>query len=869
MSAPTDDDPTAYRLPYSVVPSRYHLTLVPDLAGATFTGDVSIDVNVAEPVTTIVLNAAELTIDSATLTPTGNDATALEPSSITLDADEERVTLTFPDPVPTGPATLQLSFTGILNDKLHGFYLSTFTDDDGNEQLIATTQMEATDARRAFPCWDEPDRKAVFDVTLVVEEGLGAYSNGPIVEETPEPRPEGSTPARRIRFAPTMPMSTYLVAFIVGPLVATDPVDVDGVPLRIVHPPGKAHLAPYALEVGAHALRFFTDYFGIPYPADKLDLVAIPDFAFGAMENLGCVTFRESVLLVDPDQAARVELERVADVVCHEIAHMWFGDLVTMKWWNGIWLNEAFATFMEVLAVDAFRPEWQRWVSFGVEREAAMAVDGLHSTRPVEFHVGRPEEAQGMFDVLTYQKGGSVLRMLERYLGAETFRDGIRDYLTTHSHSNTETADLWEALERSSGQPVREIMDTWIYQGGYPLVRLAEDGSLSQEPFSYRGEPGGAIGSSWQIPALIRSTSGGDGDPVPVLVPGDGAPAAALRATDPLVNAGGSGFYRVAYPTTVVERLSAILPELEALERYNLVSDSWAAALAGQAPVSNVFRLAGALSRSGERDPSVWSVVIGALGLLDRVVADADRPVLQEAVRSLLGPIADHVGWDPRDDDGERTPSLRSSVLRTLGTIGADQEIRDEAARRFAAASPGGAGGAALHPDTESAVLEIVATTGGTSEFEVYLERYRKPTNPQEENRYLYALSAFDQPELAQRTYDLATSEVRTQNAPFVLQLLVTNRLTGPATWERITTDWDSLVDRFPANILPRMLDGVRTLCRTPEQAEAVAAFVTSHPLPAGGKTVEQILERLDVNVAFGQRVGTGLADVLAGVAPG
>jgi puromycin-sensitive aminopeptidase len=877
MSAPTDDDPTAYRLPYTVVPSRYRLTLVPDLSGAAFTGEVSIDVTVAEPVTDVVLNAAELTIDSATLTPTGEPggpggnagggAAALEPSSTVLDAEEERVTLTFPEPLPTGPATLQLSFTGILNDKLHGFYRSTFTDDDGNEQLIATTQMEATDARRAFPCWDEPDRKAVFEVTLVVEEGLGAYSNGPIVEETPEPRSGGSAPARRIRFAPTMPMSTYLVAFIVGPLEATDPVDVDGVPLRIVHPPGKAHLAPYALEVGAHALRFFTDYFGIPYPADKLDLVAIPDFAFGAMENLGCVTFRESVLLVDPAQAARVELERVADVVCHEIAHMWFGDLVTMKWWNGIWLNEAFATFMEVLAVDAFRPEWQRWVSFGVEREAAMAVDGLHATRPVEFHVGRPEEAQGMFDVLTYQKGGSVLRMLEQYLGAETFRDGIRDYLTTHSHSNTETADLWDALERSSGQPVREIMDTWIYQGGYPLVRLAEDESLSQEPFSYRGEPGGAIGSSWQIPALVRSLSGTGGDPVPILVGGDGALASSLRATDPLVNAGGSGFYRVAYPTAVVERLSASLPELQPLERYNLVSDSWAAALAGQAPVTNLLRLGRALRDSGERDPSVWSVVIGALGLLDRVVPDADRPLLQEAVRALLGPVAEQLGWDPKADDGERTPSLRASVLRILGTIGADQAIRDEASRRFEAARSGGDKASALHPDTESAVLEIVATTGGTAEYEVYLERYRKPTNPQEENRYLYGLAAFDQPELAQRTYDLATTEVRTQNAPFVLQLLVANRETGPASWERITTEWDSLVERFPANILPRMLDGIRTLCRTPEQAEAVAAFVKSHPLPAGGKTVEQILERLDVNVAFGQRIGTGLAEILADVA--
>ena len=354
-------------------------------------------------------------------------------------------------------------------------------------------------------------------------------------------------------------MSTYLVAFVVGPLEATEPVDVDGVPLRIVHPPGKAHLTPFALEVGAHALRFFTEYFGIPYPADKLDLVAIPDFAFGAMENLGCVTFRESALLVDPAQAARTELERVADVVCHEIAHMWFGDLVTMKWWNGIWLNEAFATFMEVLAVDAFRPEWQRWVSFGVEREAAMAVDGLHATRSVEFPVGRPEEAQGMFDVLTYQKGGSVLRMLEQFLGADVFRDGIRDYLDTHAYGNTETTDLWDALERSSGRPVREIMDTWIDQGGYPLVRVGADGSLTQTPFSYSGRPRwghrDGLGGAGAPPPARRHRPP---TPRPSCSTGRRRRPGRHRRRTGLVNAGGSGFYRVAYPAATVERAGRV-----------------------------------------------------------------------------------------------------------------------------------------------------------------------------------------------------------------------------------------------------------------------------------------------------------------------
>ncbi|HEV3132708.1 MAG TPA: M1 family metallopeptidase [Acidimicrobiales bacterium] len=865
MSAPTTDDPTgthgpdgttAYRLPTSVRPHAYRLVLTPDLPAATFAGDIEIDVTVEAPTPSITLNAAELEITFAELNDGNPDGGyALAPTAVDLDPDEERATLTFSEPLMPGPATLHLAFTGILNDKLHGFYRSTFTDEAGVDHTIATTQMESTDARRAFPCWDEPDLKATFEITLVVDEALAAYSNGSVVEESPEP--DGK---RRVRFAPTMVMSTYLVAFIVGPLEATDPVDVNGVPLRIVHPPGKGVLTPFALAVGAHALNFFTDYFGIPYPADKLDLVAIPDFAFGAMENLGCVTFRESVLLVDPAQAARVELERVADVICHEVAHMWFGDLVTMKWWNGIWLNEAFATFMEVLAVDAFRPEWQRWVSFGVEREAAMAVDGLHATRPVEFPVGRPEEAQGMFDVLTYQKGGSVLRMLEQFVGPDVFREGINDYLTTHRYGNTETSDLWDALERSSGRAVRTIMDTWINQGGYPLVRVGDDGSLAQTPFSYRGDPGGAIGSRWQIPVLTRWLDGDSEDPLPVLLAGPTGRTDGDGGAGPcVVNAGGSGYFRVAYTTAAVERLAGRLADLEPLERYNLVSDTWAAALSGQAPLADVLRLARALVDSAEGDPSVWSVVLGALGLFDRVVADLDRPVLAQGIRALLGPLARDLGWDPRDDDGERTPSLRASVLRTLGTIGDDPDIQAEAARRFAAA-----GSSALHPDTESAVLDIVAFTGGVSEYEVFLSHYRSPVTPQEENRYLYALASFTDLDLASRTFDLAMSEVRTQNAPFVLQSLVANRVTGPTAWQRITDDWDAVVAKFPSNILPRMLEGVRGLCAPPELAARVTDFVEAHPLPAGGKTVEQILERLAVNVAFGEREGRSLAATLA-----
>jgi len=873
MSASTtdwNDDQSSVRLPRNVEPLRYRLTLEPDLDAARFQGEVAIEVVVREQTTAVVCNAAELEIHSASVdagpSPAGSGTFPVAATSIVLDPAEERATFHFPEPLPAGPATLHLVFSGTLNDKLHGFYRSTYTDEAGEKRVIATTQMEATDARRAFPCFDEPDRKAVFEITLVVDDGLEAYSNGAVAEVTAE----ATSGRRRVRFEPTMKMSTYLVACIVGPLTATAPRAVDGVPLRVVHTPGKEHLTEFALDVGAHALRFFTEYFGIPYPAGKLDLVAIPDFAFGAMENLGCVTFRESVLLVDPAQAARVELERVADVVCHEIAHMWFGDLVTMKWWNGIWLNEAFATFMEILAVDAFRPDWQRWVSFGTEREAALAVDGLHTTRPVEFAVGRPEEAQGMFDVLTYQKGGSVLRMLEQYLGADVFRDGIRRYLAAHAYGNTETADLWDALGEASGIPVASIMTTWIDQGGYPLVTVGEDGGLTQRPFSYRGAAGGAIGSAWEVPVLTRALAD-PGSPVHRLLLSSQpatpvGPGGTSDHPPVLVNAGGAGFYRVAYPASTLDRLAADLGALAPLERYNLVSDAWAAALAGQGPVEGIVTLVGALGRALEPDPSVWSVVVGAFGLFDRVIPDDDRGTLQDAVRALFRPVADRLGWDPVAGEGERIPSLRAMIVRALGTIGADHQVRTEARRRFEATMGTGPGdrSAALHPDIESAVLDVVAAEGGERHYDAMLARYRSPATPQEENRYLYALTSFDDEELARSTFDLALSEVRTQNAPFVLQLLIANRATGPAIWERVTGHWDELVDRFPANILPRMLDGVRALCGSPTLAAEVTAFIEDHPLPSGGKTVEQILERLAVSVAFGVRHGSTLATDLA-----
>jgi puromycin-sensitive aminopeptidase len=858
------DPSVEHRLPYTVEPRRYALRLAPDLERASFTGEVHIEVLIHEAVSEIVLHGAELTVRSARIEPAGGGP---QPLAVRIDGDAERLALTPAASLAPGPAVISVEFAGILNDKLHGFYRSAFTDDDGVTHTIATTQFEATDARRAFPCFDEPDRKAVFSVTLDVPDGLAAFSNGPEVDGSSLP---GGI--RRIRFGDTIPMSTYLVAFVVGPLVATEPVDVSGTPVRIVHVPGKGGLTAFALEAAGHALEFFTEWFGIDYPAEKLDLVAIPDFAFGAMENLGCVTFREAVLLVDPERASRLELERVADVISHEIAHMWFGDLVTMRWWNGIWLNEAFATLMELLCVDHFRPEWQRWASFGIERDAAMATDGLHSTRPVEYPVGPPEEAQGMFDVLTYQKGAGVLRMLERYLGAERFRNGVRRYLEAHRYGNTETADLWDAIEESSGEPVREIMDSWILQGGFPLVTVGASEAverpsrpivtvvLGQEAFSYAPAGGPSnIGSIWTVPVIARAIDGGEARVLLGMVPEpldleDDTPGTATV----VVNAHGSGYYRVRYAPEHHRRLAKRLDALDLLERFNLLGDTWAVVLGRQLGLEDFLLLAEELD--AEMDPDVWSQVTGALAFVDRAVHDAARPKVASYTCALLAPVLARLGWDARPGEGPRTPTLRAQVVGALGTVGQDPEVRAEAHRLHEESR---SGTIALDPDMSSAILGTVAASGGPEEFEAFLERYRKPATPQEEMRYLYALAGFTDPALATRSFELALTEVRSQNAPFLIHLLLANRDNGPATWARVRDHWAELVARIPANILPRMLGGVTSLCRDPHLADEITAFVRAHPLAVGQRTVDQTLERLADNVSFSTEFHDSAAAVI------
>ena len=854
----TDPSRHPHRLPSTVVPIHYDLSFSPDLEGADFTGTAAATVEVTEPTNSITLHALDLDISEAWVEQAGVRIDA----TVAVDPEAEWITLDLVGPLQTGRAVVHTTFRGVLNDKLVGFYRSTFTDPDGATRTIACTQFESTHARRAFPCWDEPAFKATYAIKLTVGPDLVAVSNAAEVarEELPDGRVE-------VAFATTMKMSTYLVAFVVGPLEVSDPVDVDGVPLRVIVPPGKSNLTDFALDVGAFSLRFLADWYGIAYPGDKVDLIAIPDFAFGAMENLGCITFRETALLLDPERATQAEQQRVADVIAHELAHMWFGDLVTMGWWNGIWLNEAFATFMEMLTVDAYRPDWQRWVDFGTARTMAFDTDSLSTTRPIEYEVVTAEDAEGMFDVLTYEKGASVVRMLQQYLGEDRFQAGIRHYLAIHSYGNTETTDLWDAIEAAAGEPVRQMMDSWIFVPGHPVVTIEVEGTeatLHGERFTFQPDPrGGTVAPtprSQLVPVVLRVGTGSGSEVHKVLL--DDASSTVSLDADPewiVGNHQGNGFYRTALDDDQLAKVAATAPaNLSSLERYGLVEDEWALFLAGRGSVARVLTVVRSLST--DADLSVWHRIIGVLGALDRACHHDLHDRYTTWVRGLAGPALVTAGPTPRPDEPERSTALRAALFEAVARIGRDRSQIALAQERFAAltgAEPG------VDPDMADAVVRVVAANADEATWSELRRRSAAATTPQDRLRHQGALADTSDPDLVMRLAELVlTDEIRSQDGLFILRRALSNRHAHEPVWGFVEANWSEITSRFPSSTVPRLIDGVRPIT-DPALAERITGFIADHPLPQGELVVRQHLERMWVAVAAAERIRGELGGLL------
>ena len=852
-------------LPANVKPTRYRLTLEPDLTDFTFSGEEAIEIDVLEATDEITLNSAEIEVQTSRLVVDGQED--LEPSDVTFDAGNETVTFRFGRPVREGRARLDITFKGELNDRLRGFYRSHYTDIDGNEQYLATTQFEATDARRAFPCWDEPALKAVFDVTLVVPADLVAVSNMPVADER-EVRP-GTT---AVHFEESPVMSTYLLAFVVGDLAKVEKPAADGTLIRVWTTRGKEEQGRFALETSVSLLAYFNEYFGIPYPLPKLDHLAIPDFAAGAMENWGAITYREIALLIDEGNSSAGSRQRVAEIISHEMAHMWFGDLVTMAWWNDLWLNESFASWMGDKAVDNLYPEWEMWTQFLTQdTNRALSLDGLKNSHPIEQEVSNPAEIGQLFDAISYSKGASIIRMLENFMGEEPFRSGLHDYLTAHQHANARTQDLWSAFGDASGLPVVEIMDTWVKQTGYPVLEVATtrhadaiDVGLTQRRFTYESIVEAQDDDTvWMVPVGVRTAS--DAEPRSTVMEDRQSttrvePAPYGTADEWIkVNPLQTGFYRVKYPADELGKLTAPISNrvLPPSDRLGLQSDAYALARAGHIPATDFLTLAE--SYKNETDASVCSDLAANLGGIDVLLWDESfYPNAQAFGRSIFGPMAERIGWDPKAGEGHLDALLRSTVLSQLGAYG-DGGTLQEGKARFAAYLDDRAN---VNPDIRGLVFGLAAQSGDRSTYDEMWQRHGEASMEEEKVRLLIALSRFEQPELLAETLERSlTDAVRVHDTITAAAAVAGNRQGRDMAWEFLKDNWDEFHRRYSEGGFGLMrLVSITSGFTTAERREDVERFFADHPTPAAERSIRQSLERIRLNIAWLDRNRDDLA---------
>ncbi len=838
------------RLSRSTLPKSYDLSLRVDPLKDTFCGEVEIDLDILDAASSIELHSVDLGIRNALVTDARG---AVSVSRTSTNSERETVVFQLSKPLRPGPAKLRIDYDGPLRTDLRGLYLAR-----SGKRRYAATQLEAADARRFFPCFDEPDKKARFRIRVTTPEANSVVSNGAVLRT----RRHGS--GKTVTFAETPPLSTYLIALIVGELEASRPRRCGETPIRVWSVPGKRHLAGFALQAAAESLQRLEQYFGLPYPYGKLDLVAVPDFEFGAMENAGAVTFRENLLLTDPKTVTLAEQKRVAEVIAHELAHMWFGDLVTMAWWDDLWLNEAFATWMAFTIVDRWKPEWQMWLDFDQHRSAAYALDGLRNTHAIYTDVNTPDEATENFDAITYEKGASVVRMVERWLGPRTFRTGVRKYIRRHREGNARAADLWAALEEASGQPIQPVVRPWIERPGFPLVSVRATRRQGRVSLQFRqdrffaspreSEP--AHAPRWPIPAVIRlQPTRGRSRRKRVLLQGRNdrmdLDFEGLRWV--YANADESGFYRPLHDPALLQALGEDLQRLAPSERMGLIGHQWAGYRAGKAELAHLLDLIPRLSH--EREPEVLVRLMAPLGWLeDQALPRLAKPAAQQ-FRSWLGevfaPAFLDLGWRPKPREPDRERLRRAALLRIVGGIAEEPEILAGAAERI---RPYLRDRSTLDANLAGPVVELAARFGAKSRYESYLRTMRKANTPQERTRFELALAAFRDPALVERT--LATSltdDIPTQDVVPLLARLLANPAARERTWEFIRTRWEELSSRISPGIAPRLVSALPALQR-PIYRRQVAAFFRAHPIPTAGRALKQALERFDLDAELRRR---------------
>jgi aminopeptidase N len=848
---------TPGKLPKDVLPLEYAIRITPDLEKLTFIGSETVKLKVVKPVTKIVLNALEMEIASASV-----DGRSLPKKAVELNEKEETLSLTLPNEMAAGEHELALKFSGKINPQGQGLFYARYREHGTNEKKIMLgTQFEAADARRMFPCWDEPSFRARFQLTAVVPEKFMAVSNMPIVAGGADPGTQVPEGMKEVRFAISPSMSTYLVVLCAGELDAIES-EQDGVKLRVIATKGKAEMGRYALESEAKILHYYNEYFGIPYPLPKLDLIAVPGGFGGAMENWGGITYYESVLLFDPENSSNGTKQDIFAVIAHEMAHQWFGDLVTMAWWDNLWLNEGFASWMGSKCTDHFNPAWNEWLRrrtprnptrrIGFPKDTAMQMDARSTTHSIQQPIATEAEANSAFDEITYQKGQSIIRMLESFLGENVFRDGIRKYIAAHQYSNSTTADLWEALTEVSGKPVGEIATGWTEQPGFPLVKVSRDAStviLTQERFTVHFPNPPA--QRWQIPLtyvtelqpatngfLLRDKSAN----LPNELPADRA----LK-----LNVGDAGYYRVEYDDASWRMLVSHLGQISEADRANLLTDAWALVEANRQPLSHYLGLVTQVLKDDQL--AVYNQIIDTFIFINRLLAgDPARPHFQQYARVLLRPAFDRVGWEAKEDEPSQRSFLRASLIRGLGFLNDTNVVTGCRARfeRFLSDR------AAVAPDLRPDIFAVVGRYADAQTWEKLHKLGLKTTSTEEKQNYYEALANAIDPRLVRRTIPLAlTDELPTNRALFLLPFIARQSEHPDLVWEFAREHMKELLAKQDALGSDAFAPGLFTFFSDPQEAETLEKYAQSDLPPSAAKAVAKAVEQIGFRAEFKQRL--------------
>ena len=822
------------------IPLNYELQFEPDLNKFTFEGKEKITVNCKKPTNFISLNCAEIKIHSCHL----KQQNCVIDCQTTTDDKTELLSIRLKDKVK-GFATIIIEFEGILNDRLLGFYRSQYKQ-NGKTKFIATTQFEAADARRAFPCWDEPEAKATFEISILSERKFIALSNMPVKSITKLGN------KKLYKFEKTPIMSTYLVYLGVGEfeyLVSK----IGKTQIRVVTTKGNKSKGKFAIDLGKKLLSSYEKYFGIKYPLPKLDLIAVPDFAAGAMENWGAITFRETILLYDPNTSSTKTKQFIAEVISHEIAHQWFGNLVTMKWWNDLWLNESFATFMATKFVDKFYPEWDLWNQFVEDAmNVAMGLDSLKTTHPIDVKVNSPAEIREIFDAISYDKGGCILRMLEDYVGEPNFRKGLKNYLAKFKYANAKGQDLWDAIGKASKMPVSTMVNSWLKQPGFPLIEIKQNGTnLKISQNRYLLEPGRKPSmGKWIIPLSIDA----GGQTISKLFSQKSVSIRIPKSIGFVANYGRKGFYRVKYDEGTLLDLKMLVDQKQILpiDRWAIQNDLYSLCVSGNENVRNYLDFSDAYFNE---DSYLSTINVGhnLSSIYFRSYDEKFSEEIKEYAVNYLRKILHDVGWDPKKSDKHTDALLRSFAISTLGRMD-DEDVCKEAHNRYRKFLQNSK---SLHPDLIEPVCSIVAWTGNSKTYDELVKLYQKAKTMEEKLRFLGAMCGFKDPKLLKKSLDFSqTPNVRSQNMQLPIMKVAANPYGKKILWPWLKKNWKKLNKKVGHGnpLFNRIVASISSVADDSMEKE-IKAFFDKNPTPGTERTQSQTLERIRINSKFLRRM--------------